>query len=103
MRRGWGKGRGRECRRECRRRRGRGSSRSGHGTEGFSPNPRASSNYRGAVPALSAASILAALPADVGAAVVRRGDHLLVGAAPNRVVAADGAAGLAALDGLDGL
>lgn len=53
------------------------------------------------MPALSAASILAALPPDVGAAVVRRGDHLLVGAAPSRVVAADGAAGLAALDGLE--
>jgi para-aminobenzoate synthetase component 1 len=53
------------------------------------------------VPALSAAAILAALPAEAGAAVVRRGDHLLVGAAPNRVVAADGATGLAALDGLE--
>jgi para-aminobenzoate synthetase component 1 len=54
-----------------------------------------------ASPAAVAASLLAALPAEVGAAVVRRGDHLLVGAAPSRLVAADGAAALAALDGLE--
>jgi para-aminobenzoate synthetase component 1 len=48
-----------------------------------------------------AASLLAALPAEAGAAVVRRGDHVLVGAAPSRVVAADGAAALPALDGLE--
>ena len=34
------------------------------------------------MPALSAASILAALPTEVGPAVVLRGDHRLVGAAP---------------------
>jgi len=54
-----------------------------------------------ASPAAVAASLLAALPADAGAAVVRRGNHLLVGAAPSRVVAADGAAALPALDGLE--
>jgi para-aminobenzoate synthetase component 1 len=53
------------------------------------------------VPALTAAALLAALPAEVGAASVRRGDHLLVGAAPSRVVAADGAAAIAALDALE--
>jgi para-aminobenzoate synthetase component 1 len=45
--------------------------------------------------------VLAALPAEAGAAVVRRGDHLLVGAAPSRVVAADGDAAIPALDGLE--
>ena len=54
-----------------------------------------------ASPAAVAASLLAALPAEAGAAVVRRGDHLLVGSAPSRVVAADGAAALPALDGLE--
>ena len=54
-----------------------------------------------ASPAAVAASLLAALPAEAGAAVVRRGDHLLVGTAPSRVVAADGAAALPALDGLE--
>ena len=54
-----------------------------------------------ASPAAVAASLLAALPVEAGAAVVRRGDHLLVGAAPSRVVAADGAAALPALDGLE--
>ena len=40
-------------------------------------------------------------PGEVGAAVVRRDDHLLVGAAPSRVVAADGAAALTAIDNLE--
>lgn len=60
-----------------------------------------SAHYRYPVPALLAASILAALPDEVGAALVRRGDHLLVGAAPNRVVAADGTPGMTVLDGME--
>jgi para-aminobenzoate synthetase component 1 len=45
--------------------------------------------------------LLAALPARVGAAVVRRDDALLVGVAPTTVVTGDGAQGLDALDRLD--
>ncbi len=60
-----------------------------HGHRPAGPSPQATA---------AASALLAALPARVGAAVVRRDDTLLVGAAPTAVVTGNGTDGLDALD-----
>ncbi len=51
---------------------------------------------------LVAADLLAGLPADAGAAVFRRGAHMVVGAEPDELLVAHGGETLDALDGLGG-